>query len=77
MHGATKVSPSGLKELTSRGQTLRGLRVAMRSSHKTMMHGSDYAGQDPRGWIVTEKFDGFFARWTGETLLTREGVSAT
>jgi DNA ligase 1 len=40
-----------------------------------MMHGSDYAGQDPRGWIVTEKFDGFFARWTGETLLTREGVN--
>ena len=40
---------------------------------KDMQHGSDYAGQDPAGWIVTEKFDGFFARWTGRTLLTREG----
>ena len=42
--------------------------------NKTMMHGSDYAGQDPTNWLVTEKFDGFFARWTGQTLLTREGV---
>lgn len=38
-----------------------------------MMHGSDYAGQDVAGWDVTEKFDGFFARWTGATLLSREG----
>lgn len=37
------------------------------------MHASDYAGEDPRGWIVQEKFDGFFARWTGTQLLTREG----
>lgn len=42
--------------------------------NKDMMKGSDYAGQDVAGWIVTEKFDGFFARWTGERLLTREGV---
>ena len=42
---------------------------------KIMMHGSDYAGQDPVGWIVTEKFDGFFARWTGTRLLTREGAN--
>lgn len=40
----------------------------------SMMHASDYAGQNPRGWIVTEKLDGFFARWTGSRLLTREGV---
>ena len=40
---------------------------------KDMQRGSDYAGQDPAGWIVTEKFDGFFARWTGSALLTREG----
>lgn len=46
----------------------------MKLPDKTMMHGSDYAGQDPRGWIVTEKLDGFFARWTGTRLLTREGV---
>ncbi len=41
---------------------------------KTMMHGSNYSGENPTGWIVTEKFDGFFARWTGKTLLTREGI---
>jgi DNA ligase 1 len=45
----------------------------MKTPNKTMMHGSDYAGEDPTGWLVTEKFDGFFARWTGKTLLTREG----
>jgi DNA ligase-1 len=41
-----------------------------------MMHGRDFFDfptTDPTGWIVTEKFDGFFARWTGSTLLTREG----
>ena len=42
---------------------------------KAMMHGTDYAGQDPTGWIVTEKFDGHFARWTGCQLLTREGAN--
>ena len=41
---------------------------------KSMMQGSDYAGQDPAGWIVTEKLDGFFARWTGAKLLSRQGV---
>jgi len=38
-----------------------------------MMHGSDYAGQSVRNWTVTEKFDGFFARWTGARLLSRSG----
>lgn len=46
----------------------------MKSPDKTMMHGIDYAGQDPTGWIATEKFDGHFARWTGTNLLTREGI---
>jgi DNA ligase-1 len=39
----------------------------------SMMHGSDYTGQNPKNWVVTEKFDGFFARWTGAELFTREG----
>ena len=40
-----------------------------------MMHGTDYAGQNPTGWIATEKFDGLFARWDGDSLLTRNGVN--
>ena len=55
------------------GINLRFGRGSPKAPNATMMHGSDFAGQDPAGWIVTEKFDGFFARWTGQTLLTREG----
>lgn len=39
-----------------------------------MMHGSDYSGQDITGWTATEKFDGFFARWTGSNLISRQGI---
>ena len=47
----------------------------MKPPDKTMMHGSDYDGQHPKAWAYTEKFDGFFARWTGTRLLTREGAN--
>jgi DNA ligase-1 len=40
----------------------------------TIMHGSDYDGRNPQGWVVTEKMDGYFARWTGGRLLSRDGV---
>lgn len=38
------------------------------------MHGSDWLGEDPTGWIMQEKFDGVFVRWNGEELVTRGGV---
>ena len=43
---------------------------------ETMAHASDWSPEvDPTGWIITEKVDGFFARWTGAELLTRYGES--
>ena len=38
------------------------------------MQGSDYAVQDVSNWDCTEKLDGFFARWDGDALLSREGA---
>jgi DNA ligase-1 len=40
---------------------------------RTLMHGSDWIGQDLAGWIVTEKFDGYRAYWDGRRLWTRGG----
>lgn len=34
---------------------------------------STYAGQDVTGWLVSEKLDGWRARWDGSRLLTRSG----
>ena len=38
-----------------------------------MALGRDYAGEDPAGWFVTEKFDGCRAYWDGKQLWTRSG----
>lgn len=39
-----------------------------------IMEGMDWAGQNPAGWSACEKFNGWFAEWTGETLVTKEGI---
>lgn len=46
---------------------------AMTFDHHALMHGRDYAGQNVRGWLAQEKFDGWRALWTGDRLLTRQG----
>lgn len=33
----------------------------------------DYAGQDPRGWLVSEKLDGVRAVWNRRQVLSRNG----
>jgi len=38
-----------------------------------MTLGTDYAGQDPAGWFLSEKFDGCRAYWDGSQLWTRGG----
>jgi len=38
-----------------------------------MMHGSDYAGQDVSGWLVSEKYNGCRAYWDGVRLWSRGG----
>jgi DNA ligase-1 len=38
-----------------------------------MMHGNDWTGQDVSGWWLSEKFDGFRARWTGKEFVSRNG----
>jgi DNA ligase-1 len=39
-----------------------------------LQHGQDWQGQDLTGWLLTEKFDGCRAYWTGEALVTRSGA---
>ena len=38
-----------------------------------MMHGNDWSGQDVTGWLASEKFNGWRARWTGGKLVSRNG----
>ena len=45
----------------------------MTISEKFMTLGTDYAGQDPLGWFVSEKLDGCRAFWDGRHLWTRHG----
>lgn len=40
---------------------------------KSMSLGRDWAGEDVRGWIATEKYDGVRAYWDGTRLWTRSG----
>lgn len=35
------------------------------ASPRAMEHGEDYAGEDPRGWWMSEKLDGWRAQWDG------------
>lgn len=39
----------------------------------TMALGRDWAGEDVRGWIASEKFDGVRLRWDGWSAWTRSG----
>lgn len=32
-------------------------------------------GDDPRGWFISEKFDGIRALWTGRAFVSREGLT--
>ena len=34
---------------------------------------TDYMGQNPVGWLMSEKYDGIRAVWTGAAFVTREG----
>ena len=38
-----------------------------------LMHGKDFDGQDPTGWLMSEKLDGFRAAWDGEFLYSKGG----
>lgn len=38
-----------------------------------LMQGIDWRGCAPGGWLVNEKLDGWFARWDGAQLWTKEG----
>jgi len=38
-----------------------------------LMHGNDFNGTDPTGWLMSEKYDGFRAVWDGEFLWSRQG----
>jgi len=40
---------------------------------QTLMHGSDWQGEDLAGWLATEKFDGCRAWWDGKTMWSRSG----
>jgi len=38
-----------------------------------MQHGVDWYGQNPKGWLVSEKLDGCRAYWDGKQFWTRSG----
>ena len=38
-----------------------------------MMHGKDWDGRNPKGWLASEKLDGCRAYWDGSKLWTRQG----
>jgi DNA ligase-1 len=44
-------------------------------TERDMMHGTDWQGQNPRGWFVSEKLDGCRCYWSGAALWTRSGHS--
>lgn len=46
---------------------------ATRFTAYQLMHGHVYAGEECAGWLAQRKWDGWFALWDGERLLTREG----
>lgn len=39
----------------------------------TLMHGSDWSGENLAGWLAAEKLDGWRAFWDGRQLWTRQG----
>lgn len=47
--------------------------TANRFTVAELMHGQDYSGQKCAGWFVQRKWNGHFALWDGERLLSREG----
>eukprot|EP01124_Arcella_intermedia_P006578 TRINITY_DN13902_c0_g1_i1.p1 TRINITY_DN13902_c0_g1~~TRINITY_DN13902_c0_g1_i1.p1 ORF type:complete len:269 (-),score=55.28 TRINITY_DN13902_c0_g1_i1:403-1209(-) len=38
-----------------------------------LMHGKVWDGQDPKGWLISEKLDGFRAFWDGSKLFSKNG----
>ena len=38
-----------------------------------MMLATDWEGEDPTGWWMTEKYDGIRAIWTGSQFVSRTG----
>jgi DNA ligase-1 len=40
------------------------------------MHGLNYQGEDPTGWIMSEKLDGIRAYWDGVNLYSKKGVKS-
>jgi DNA ligase 1 len=40
----------------------------------SLMHGSDWTGQDVSGWWLSEKLDGFRCYWDGSRFLSRDGL---
>eukprot|EP01124_Arcella_intermedia_P027633 TRINITY_DN5449_c0_g2_i2.p1 TRINITY_DN5449_c0_g2~~TRINITY_DN5449_c0_g2_i2.p1 ORF type:complete len:371 (-),score=109.93 TRINITY_DN5449_c0_g2_i2:114-1226(-) len=40
---------------------------------RSLMHGQAWNGEDPTGWIISEKLDGFRAFWNGSKLFTKNG----
>jgi len=40
---------------------------------EAMMHGKDWDGRNPAGWLASEKLDGCRAYWDGKKLWTRQG----
>lgn len=42
-----------------------------------MQHGRHWSGQNPRGWLASEKYRGARAEWDGRTLWSRGGIAIT
>lgn len=40
----------------------------------TLMHGSDWQGENVAGWWLSEKLNGWRCYWTGAEFLTRQGT---
>ncbi len=60
------------------GLGLHGLGIAGPMPRPALMEALDAPdGFDPRGWLVSEKFDGVRAFWDGQTLRFRSGAPIT
>jgi DNA ligase 1 len=51
----------------------KALRYILSVNESQMTLGTDWAGQDPAGWIASEKLDGCRAYWDGSQFWTRSG----
>ena len=50
---------------------LRGFGIFLADMNMTLAN--EYAGQNPTGWVMSEKLDGVRAYWDGEKFLSRNG----